>query len=73
MSVYLEHFNMFMAANAIPNARKVPLFLAVIGPTIFSLLHDFFQPNDHTTKSYDELVAKLKEHFDPKPMNVLVY
>ena len=64
---------MFTAANAIPNARKVPLFLTVIGPTIFSLLHDMFQPDDHTIKSYDELVTKLKEHFNPKPVNVLAY
>ena len=70
-SVYLERCNMFVAANAITNARKVPLF--VICPTIFSFLHDLFQPGDHTTKLYGELVTKLKEHFDHKPVNVLAY
>ena len=54
---------MFVAANAITNARKVSLFLTVIGPTIFSLLHDLFQLGDHTTKLYGELVTKLKEHW----------
>lgn len=73
LSVYLERFDMYVTANGIKDEKKVPLFLTVVGSAVFTLLHDLFQPDKHTDKSYDELVEKLREHFDPKPVNVLAH
>ena len=72
LSVYLEQFEMYVKANSIAEDRKAPLFLTVIGPTVNSLLHDLFAPVSPTEKTYAELTGKLKAHFDPKPVNVLV-
>ena len=30
-SVYVERFELFLAANGVPDSRKVPLFLTVLG------------------------------------------
>ena len=46
----------------------------VVSSTVFTIPHNLFQPNKHTDKSYDELVKKLKKHFNlMKPGNVLAY
>ena len=45
--------------------------MTVVGPTVYSLLHDLFAPDSPTEKTYDELTTKLTTHFDPKPVNVL--
>ena len=71
LSVYLERFQMYVTANSVKDEKKVPLFLTVIGPTVFSLLHDLFAPESPTGKTYAELTDKLKAHFDPKPANIL--
>ena len=73
LSVYLERFEMYIKANSVADEKKVPLFLTVIGPTVYSLLHDLFAPDSPTEKTYDELTEKLKTHFDPKPVNVLTH
>ena len=71
--MYLERFEMYIKANSVADEEKVPLFLTVIGPTVYSLLHDLFAPNSPTEKTYDEITEKLKTHFDPKPLNVLTH
>ena len=71
LSVYLERFQMYVTAYSVKDEKKVPLFLTVIGPTVFSLLHDLFAPESPTGKTYAELTDKLKAHFDPKPANIL--
>ena len=73
LSVYLERFEMYVAANGVPNDKKAPLFLTVVGSTVFSLLHDLFQPEKLAGKTYKELTDKLTAHFNPKPVNVLAH
>ena len=67
-SVYVERFELFLAANGVPDARKVPLFLTVLGGTTYALLHNLVAPNNPKTVSYQDLVTTLRSHFEPKPL-----
>ncbi len=66
----LERFELFVAANAIPEERKVPLFLTVIGASTYGVLHDLLAPNNPKTKSFAELTGTLKQHYEPKPLTI---
>lgn len=67
-SVYVEHFELFAATNSVKEAKRVPMFLIMIGGKMYALLHNLFSLENRKDKSYAEIVAKLKEHFEPEPM-----
>lgn len=52
----------------IHNDVKVPTFLSVMGGKIFSLLRSLVQPDKPGTKSYDDIVKILGNHYSPKPL-----
>ena len=70
--VYLERFELYISVNSV-DEEKVPLFLTVIGGTVYSLLHDLFAPESPIDKPYTTIVEKLKAHFEPKPVNILTH
>ena len=62
---------MYAAVNSVPEAKKVPLLLTVIGGTVYSLLHDLFAPESPSSKPFDTTIQKLRSHFYPKLVNIL--
>ena len=68
LSVYLERVDLFFSANNVPDERKVPLLLTVIGASAYGVLHNLMTPENPKTKSYAELVTALKQHYEPKPL-----
>ena len=65
---YVERLGHFFAANDIESAeKKRSVFLAVVGPTTYRLLHNLLAPAKPGDSSYEELVAKLTKHFNPTP------
>ena len=68
LSVSVKRFELFAAANNVAEARKVPLFLTVLGGSTYSLLHNLFAPENPKDKSYADIVAKLKSHYEPEPL-----
>ena len=60
-------FELYISANSVPEEKKVPLFLTVIGGTVYSSLHDLFAPESPVDKPYATIVEKLKAHFEPRP------
>ena len=65
VSAYLEHVELYFAANNI-TGRRVPIFLSVIGAKTYSLLQDLLAPTNPKEKSFDELAAVLKKRFEPR-------
>ena len=73
LSVYLERFQMYVSVNDVPEDKRVPLFLTVIGGHIYGLLHTLMAPASPTNKSLAEIVAALKAHFEPTPVNIITH
>ena len=44
------------------------MLLTVIGSAAYSVLHNLLAPESPKTKTYEELVAALRQHYEPKPL-----
>ena len=67
VTVYLERADLFLAANDVPDKKKVLVFLSSVGKTMYALLRELLQPQPHTDKSLTEIKAALKKHYQPTP------
>ena len=65
ISNYLEHVEIFFLANSIADEKKVAVFLSVAGGNIYALLRNLLSPAKLQEKSFTELTAELKKHFEP--------
>ncbi|MCG8048987.1 MAG: hypothetical protein N0E48_25860, partial [Candidatus Thiodiazotropha endolucinida] len=65
---YTERVQQFFLANEIPNDRKVPALLAIMGGKTYGLLRNLTTPEDPATKSYNDIVKLLNDHLSPKPL-----
>ena len=68
-SRYLERAgSTFFLANGVEDDKKVPVFLSVVGSKTYSLLRNLVAPALPQDKTFEQLVAILKGHFEPKPV-----
>ena len=65
---YTERIEEYLVVNSVDNARKkVAILLSSIGDATYELLGDLCAPDKPNTKTFEELVEKLTEHFQPTP------
>jgi hypothetical protein len=67
-SSYLERIEFFFEANSVQDNKKVAVFLTVQGSNTHSLLRSLVAPAVPKDKSFAEIVAVLRKHFQPKPL-----
>ena len=67
-SSYLERVEQFFIANNIKDDRKKATFLSLIGSQTYAILKNLVSPNLPKDKSYADLVAALKKHYEPTPL-----
>ncbi len=61
---YIERLGHFFAANGITSAdRKRSILLTVIGPATYKLLRNLVAPEKPGTRSYEQNVQALSDHF----------
>ena len=65
ISTYLERVQLFFVANNVEDARKSAVLLSLLGG---KALRNILSPEQPAVKSYDELKAVLKPHYEPKPI-----
>ena len=65
---YLERLELYLAANSIPEGRRVPAILTIVGATTYELLRSLVAPALPQTKTYAQLVETLKKHYSPTPV-----
>ena len=65
---YTKRVKQYFAANEIPNDKKVPALLAMMGGKTCSPLRNLMTPDDPATKGYDDVVKLLDNHLSPKPL-----
>eukprot|EP00731_Ephydatia_muelleri_P006059 Em0003g307a len=68
ISAYLERVELYFGANDIANEKKVAILLSVIGAKTYAVLRSLVAPDQPKDKSFAELKALLKAHYDPKPL-----
>ena len=68
IEAYLERMQLFIDANSIKDDKKVGVLLSVIGSKIYGILRNVLAPEKPNEKTYDQLTAALKAHFNPKPV-----
>ena len=67
---YADRMESFLKANAVENDVKVHTFLALVGADAFRLLKNLCSPEKPTTKSYQDLIKLLSDHYSPKPIEI---
>lgn len=71
-SSFIERVHYFFDAHKITddaeNAKqRKGIMLCALGPATLDLLHDLMYPERPADKTFDEIVAVLKSHFEPPP------
>ena len=67
-STYVERLEHYFIANDIATeAKRRSTLLTVAGPEVYSLACNLVAPNKPGDKSYDDLVALIKNHYSPAP------
>ena len=72
LDCYEERLKLYLVANNIlaveGNAeRRKAIFLNEVGKDIFQVLSDLFSPDKPANRTLEELLTKLKEHYEPIP------
>lgn len=65
---YKERLDQYFVVNEINDQKKVPALLSMVGGPTYRLLRDLFSPDLPSTKDFDVLCNKLKDHYTPKPL-----
>ena len=63
---YLDRLNLYFEANEIAEAKRIAVFLTVIGPANYTLLRGLVPPANPKDKTLAQLQAALKAHYEPK-------
>ena len=63
---YIQRIELFFAANDVSNAKRVPAFLSIIGPKLYSLVKDLVSPKTPSDCKFEDLVKVIKEHYKPQ-------
>ena len=66
IKAYLEWVQLYFTANAVGDAKQVPILLSSIGPSTYALLSDLLAPHQPGTKSLALISEMLRRHFEPK-------
>ena len=71
VSAYRKRTKLYFTANNIEDAGKqVAVFLSVVGVRTYSLLPNLTALALPQEKSFEDISATLKAHFEPKPLVV---
>ena len=70
-SQYLERLDHFFEANKVADVDKRAILLTVICHSDYKLLRNLLAPAKPKDKTYTKLVGILKEHYNPKPSEMV--
>ena len=53
-SVYVERVNLLFTANEVPEEKRVPVFLTIVGKSTYALLRNLLQPSLPKDKMFED-------------------
>ena len=65
-SEYEERLEDFFIANDVPGKKKVHVTISLLRRQAYSTLRDLCLPSSPSTKTFDEICALLRNHYQPK-------
>lgn len=69
---YCEILDQFFEANGIDDGDKQrAVLISVVGPATYKLIRNLVSPDKPSTKTYAQIVTLMKDHFDPKPSEIV--
>ena len=69
---YVERLDSYFVANDITDpAKKRAILLNAVGPSTYRLLKTLCLPDKPTDHSFEEIVDRVKTHFNPKPSPIV--
>lgn len=69
---YCEVLNHFFVANDVESTeKKRAILLSCVGAQTYTLMRNLLSPDKPGAKSFEELVSLLKNHFNPKPSEIV--
>lgn len=69
---YCEILEQFFEANGIDDGDKQrAILISVVGPATYKLIRNLVSPDKPSSKTYSELKTLMKEHFNPKPSEIV--
>ena len=73
---YVERLEQYFAANDIDTSdgtatKRRAILLSSVGSTTFTLIRSLVSPKAVNEVSYEDIVKKVKEHFNPKPSKIM--
>ena len=71
ITAYMDRVMLFYQVNEIAEGKQVTVFLSAIGPKTYSLLRSLVTPESPKDKTFVQLIAVLKKHFEPKPLVIV--
>uniref|UniRef100_A0A8C5QU56 Retrotransposon gag domain-containing protein n=1 Tax=Leptobrachium leishanense TaxID=445787 RepID=A0A8C5QU56_9ANUR len=69
-SSWEERLEQYMEAYYVSAAKKVAVFLTALGQTAYGTLRDLVSPDKPATRPLPELIERLQEHYNPKPLEI---
>ena len=69
---YAERLESYFIANEITDpAKKRAILINAVGPSTYRLLKTLCLPGKPTDQSFEEIVERVKKHFNPKPSPIV--
>ncbi|XDV20801.1 hypothetical protein PO909_026043 [Leuciscus waleckii] len=69
---YCEILEQFFEANGIDDGEKQrAILISVVGPATYKLIRNLVSPDKPRSKTYGQLKTLMKEHFNPKPSEIV--
>ncbi|XP_061570028.1 uncharacterized protein K02A2.6-like [Cololabis saira] len=69
---YTEILEQFFEANEIEDEdRQKAILISVVGASTYRLMRNLLSPDKPKDKSFQELVLLMKNHYDPKPSEIV--
>ena len=67
---YVERVEQYFIANEIPDDKRVPALLSLIGGKTYGLLRNRTAPYKPAEKTYAQILETVQRHLSPKPLTI---
>ena len=68
---YTDRMKHYFIANVTDSDRKRSILLSACGASTFKLIQNLVEKDKMNTTSFEDIVAKLKTHYDPEPSVIM--